>query len=80
MMSATRPSNCDFRRSTQSTPLRPITGLPAIRRIQLISASLLIGLWRWSFGVATDPPTRKRLWESSCGLAFFAPMLMGDTT
>src|SRR5262249_42610552 len=41
-----------------------------------ISVSLLIGLWRWSFGVSTDRQLG-RLWE--CGLAFFAPMLMGDT-
>jgi SAM-dependent methyltransferase len=65
----------------QPIPLCPITGLPAVRRIQLISASLLIGLWRWSFGVATDRQfgdvEHFGLWESPCGLAFFEPMLVG---
>ena len=66
----------------QPTPLCPITGLPAVRRIQIISASLLIGLWRWSCGVATDRQLGNiehfGLWESPCGLAFFEPMLVGD--
>ena len=64
------------------TPLYPITGAPAIRRIQSISASLLIGFWRWSFGVATGRQLGNiehlRLWEAPCGLAFFDPMLVGD--
>ena len=64
------------------TPLCPITGVPASRRIQSISAWLLIGLWRWSFRVATDHQLGKighfELWESPCGLAFFEPMLTGD--
>jgi hypothetical protein len=67
----------------QPTPLCPITGVPASRRIQSISAWLLIGLWRWSFGVATDRQLGNighfGLWESPCGLAFFEPMLAGDT-
>jgi len=66
----------------QPTPLCPITGVPASRRIQSISASLIIGLWRWSFGVATDHQFGNighfGLWESPCGLAFFEPMLTGD--
>src|SRR5256885_11203458 len=66
----------------QPTPLCPITGLPAIRRIQPISARLLIGLWRGSFGVAADRQLGNiehfGLWESPCGLAFFEPMLAGD--
>jgi len=66
----------------QPTPLCPITGLPASRRIQSISARLLIGLWRWSFGVATHHQLGNiahfGLWESPCGLAFFEPMLPGD--
>jgi 2-polyprenyl-3-methyl-5-hydroxy-6-metoxy-1,4-benzoquinol methylase len=48
----------------------------------LISASLLIRLWRWSFGVATNHHLGNiehfGLWESPCGLAFFEPMLAGD--
>jgi len=72
----------DFRPPMQPTPLCPITGLPAIRCIQSISASLLIGLWRWSFGVETDRQLGNiahfGLWESPCGLAFFDPMLVGD--
>jgi SAM-dependent methyltransferase len=82
MMLATRHPSRNFRPPMQPIPLCPITGFPAIRRIQLISASLLIGLWRWSFGVATDLQFGNikhfGLWESPCGLAFFEPMLVGD--
>src|SRR5215831_18001433 len=78
---ACRPSR-DFRLAMQSIPQCPITGLPASRRIQRISARLLIGLWRRSFGVATDRQLADighfGLWESPCGLAFFEPMLAGD--
>jgi SAM-dependent methyltransferase len=63
-------------------PLCPITGLPAIRRIQPISGQLIIGLWRGAFGVRTNRQlgdiARFGLWESPCGLAFFDPMLPGD--
>src|SRR6266567_3186415 len=63
-------------------PLCPITGLPAKRRIQLVSERLLTGLWRASFKVSTDGhlsgTKRFGLWESPCGLAFFDPMLAGD--
>ena len=66
----------------QSTPLCPITGLPAIRRIQPISGQLMIGLWRKTFGIATERQLggieHFGLWESPCGLAFFDPMLAGD--
>src|SRR5215469_15633816 len=52
------------------------------RPIQSISASLLIGFWRWSFGVATGRQLGNiehfRLWEAPWGLAFFDPMLVGD--
>lgn len=75
-------SQSRLRQPMQSIPLCPITGLPAIHRIQPISARLLIGLWRGSFGVATDRQLGKveqfGLWESPCGLAFFDPMLGGD--
>jgi SAM-dependent methyltransferase len=63
-------------------PNCPITGLPAARRIQLVSSSLLIALWRMSLGVSTarqlGAVSRFGLWESSCGLAFFEPMIAGD--
>ena len=66
----------------QAIPLCPITGLPAERRIQSISARLIRGLWRGAFGVSTDRPlagiNHFGLWESPCGLAFFDPMLPGD--
>ncbi|MBV9374663.1 MAG: class I SAM-dependent methyltransferase [Alphaproteobacteria bacterium] len=66
----------------QTIPLCPITGLPATRRIQPISARLIIDLWRGTFGVATERQLAEidyfGLWESPCGLAFFEPMLAGD--
>lgn len=66
----------------QAAPLCPITGLPATRRIQPISARLITGLWRGTFGVATERQLAGiehfGLWESPCGLAFFDPMLAGD--
>ncbi len=66
----------------QSIPSCPITGLPAIRRIQPVSGRLIRGLWRGAFGVATDRQLggieHFELWESPCGLAFFEPMLEGD--
>src|ERR1700758_2961304 len=66
----------------QTIPLCPITGVPAIRRIQPVSGRLIIGLWRRAFGVATDRQLAGiehfGLWESPCGLAFFGPMLAGD--
>jgi SAM-dependent methyltransferase len=68
----------------QSIPLCPITGLPAIRRVQPISGRLIRGLWRAAFGVATERQLgiveQFELWESPCGLAFFEPMVEGDET
>src|SRR4051794_13815755 len=65
-----------------TTPLCPITGLPATRLIQPISRRLLAGLWHGAFGVSVDRQLgridRFGLWESRCGLAFFDPMLPGD--
>lgn len=63
-------------------PRCPLTGLPAKRRIQRVSSSLLIDLWRIAFRV----DTRRQLgvvdwfglWEAPCGLAFFDPMIAGD--
>ena len=63
-------------------PSCPITGLPARRHIQPISARLISGLWWVSFGVRTDRQFADvrhfELWESPCGLAFFEPTLAGD--
>src|SRR5262245_6486544 len=67
-----------------AVPLCPITGLPASRRIQPISARLLGGLWQHGFGVRAERQLAAigqfDLWESPCGLAFFEPMLAGDET
>ena len=72
----------NFRWPMQTVPSCPITGVPARQRIQPISARLIGGLWRASFGVRTDRQfagiERFELWESPCGLAFFEPMLAGD--
>jgi SAM-dependent methyltransferase len=69
---------------TGQLPRCPITGLPATRRIQQISARLLGELWRRSFGVRAERQLAAigqfDLWESPCGLAFFEPMLAGDET
>jgi SAM-dependent methyltransferase len=66
----------------QSIPSCPITGLPATRFIQPISARLIGELWRRAFGVTIeqqlDGVDHFELWESPCGLAFFDPMLPGD--
>ena len=66
----------------QTIPRCPITGLPARRRIQPISAKFITDLWRGAFGVATERLLAGiayfELWESPCGLVFFEPMLAGD--
>src|SRR3984957_19089199 len=66
------------------TPACPITGHPAVRLIQSVSSDLLNGLWRASFGVATEGQlgvgSRFGLWESPCGLVFFDPMIAGDAS
>jgi SAM-dependent methyltransferase len=68
--------------SPATTPACPITGQPAVRRLQSISSALLIGLWRASFGVAAarqlGEVSQFGLWESPCGLIFFDPMIAGD--
>jgi 2-polyprenyl-3-methyl-5-hydroxy-6-metoxy-1,4-benzoquinol methylase len=67
---------------SESIPLCPITGLPASRRIQAVSADLLTALWRHTFRVDATSSLhgirRFTLWESPCGLAFFDPMRAGD--
>ena len=68
--------------AVRAIPRCPVTGLPATRLIQSISARLISGLWRGAFGVSTDRQLAGidhfGLWESPCGLAFFEPMLEGD--
>ena len=65
-----------------SVPLCPVTGEPAVRRVQWVDARWLAALWRIQF--RTDPrpsfrgTTRFGLWESPTGLYFFDPMRAGD--
>jgi SAM-dependent methyltransferase len=70
--------------SLTAVPTCPITGRPAVRRLQPISSALLIGLWRASFGVAAarqlGAVSQFGLWESPCGLMFFDPLIAGDAT
>ncbi len=65
-----------------TAPHCPITGLPARRLIQRVSARLISQLWKYAFGISADRQlegiARFGLWESPCGLAFFNPMLQGD--
>ena len=64
-------------------PCCPITGEPARRLIQHVGRRLLTDLWRYSFRADPAPlfagVPRFGLWESLCGLAFFDPMIAGDT-
>jgi SAM-dependent methyltransferase len=68
--------------SPESTPLCPVTGRPAVRRVQWVSTRLLADLWRIVF--STNARTslagidRVGLWESPTGLYFFDPPLEGD--
>jgi SAM-dependent methyltransferase len=57
----------------------PITGEDATL-LQGISAGLLRGLWRRSFGVDPTPaPSGSTgLWRAPCGLVFFSPAAEGD--
>jgi SAM-dependent methyltransferase len=63
-------------------PFCPVTGRPAVRHIQWVSATLLRDLWRIEF--KTDARAsfggidRFGLWESPTGLYFFDPPLEGD--
>lgn len=67
---------------TGPVPLCPVTGEPAVRLVQRISARLLIDLWRIIMRVDARPSfqgtTSFGLWESPTGLYFFDPMLVGD--
>lgn len=63
-------------------PLCPLTGLPAVRRLQWLYPRTLEKLWRYSFRTDiarfTAGVARFGLWESPCGLMFFDPMIAGD--
>lgn len=63
-------------------PNCPVTGEPAVRRVQWVSARLLVALWRYECGVDVRPSLgavrRFGLWESPTGLYFYDPMLEGD--
>jgi SAM-dependent methyltransferase len=65
-----------------SNPACPITGAPAIRLVQWVSANFLVNLWRIVFRVdarsSFGRQERFGLWESPTGLYFFDPMLEGD--
>lgn len=71
-------------KSAAAPPACPITGQPAVRRIQALPTGLLLRLWRYAGGVKLGHLLRGRggfgLWESACGLAFFHPMVEGDAT
>ncbi|MBV8106345.1 MAG: class I SAM-dependent methyltransferase [Hyphomicrobiales bacterium] len=68
--------------SQEAAPLCPVTGRPAVRRVQWVTTRLLVDLWRIVFG--TDARTslagvdRIGLWESPTGLYFFDPPVEGD--
>ena len=65
-------------------PLCPVTGRPAVRRVQWVTAHLLTDLWRIEFGADVRPSfagvNRFGLWESPTGLYFFDPPCAGDST
>ena len=65
-----------------SHPPCPVTGEPATRLVQWVSARLLTDLWRYTFKVDVRPSFRGTcrfgLWESPTGLYFFDPMVQGD--
>jgi SAM-dependent methyltransferase len=77
---AAPPGRALSRRGRAVTPgLCPLTGEPAAL-VQEVSAGLLRGLWRRSFGVepTPPPPARTGIFRSPCGLVFFAPVQEGD--
>jgi SAM-dependent methyltransferase len=65
-----------------NVPFCPVTGRPAVRRVQWVSARLLRDLWRIEFNAdaraAFGGIDRFGLWESPTGLFFFDPPLEGD--
>ena len=67
-----------------ANPPCPVTGEPATRLVQWVSARLLARMWRIALRVDARPSfhgtKRFGLWESPTGLYFFDPMLAGDAT
>ncbi|HET6378608.1 MAG TPA: methyltransferase domain-containing protein [Methylocella sp.] len=63
-------------------PSCPVTGRPAIRHVQWVTARLLSDLWRIEFKADARPSfgsvERFGLWESPTGLYFFDPAVEGD--
>ncbi len=68
--------------ATETAPPCPVTGKPAVRRVQWVTSRLLADLWRIAFGVdarsSFDGIERFGLWESPTGLYFFDPPRDGD--
>jgi SAM-dependent methyltransferase len=66
----------------ERAPSCPVTGLPAVRHVQWVTARLLADLWRIEFKTDARPSfrgvDRLGLWESPAGLYFFDPLLEGD--
>jgi 2-polyprenyl-3-methyl-5-hydroxy-6-metoxy-1,4-benzoquinol methylase len=66
----------------ERVPACPITGRPAVRHVQWVTARLLTDLWRIVFKTDARPSFRGvdrfGLWESPTGLYFFDPPLEGD--
>jgi SAM-dependent methyltransferase len=68
--------------SIAELPRCPITGTPARRKVQGISAKFVRDMWRYAGGVDVDRFFAGRdevgLYESECGLMFFEPRTAGD--
>jgi SAM-dependent methyltransferase len=68
--------------SQEPPPLCPVTGRPAVRRVQWVTTCLLADLWRIVFRIDALSSfagiDRIGLWESPTGLYFFDPPLEGD--
>ncbi|MGH9676499.1 MAG: class I SAM-dependent methyltransferase, partial [Candidatus Acidiferrum sp.] len=66
----------------ESAPACPVTGRPAVRHVQWVTARLLTDLWRIEFKTDARPSFRGidrfGLWESPTGLYFFDPLIEGD--
>jgi SAM-dependent methyltransferase len=66
----------------ERAPACPVTGRPAVRHVQWVTARLLTDLWRIEFKTDARPSfrgiDRLGLWESPTGLYFFDPPLEGD--
>lgn len=70
------------KRTRPVPPPCPVTGAPAKRLVQWVSADLLAEMWRRAFRIDVRPSfrgaTRFGLWESPSGLHFFDPPRAGD--